>query len=144
PCLRIEAVNNACHEDASAVKPYPPIDGSQWSGPRRMPHRCVVEQAAMRFVAGLLLVLAALGGGCRKSPIATPQDAAAACRCASGKPCWPEQEEWKRLGAVLHGKLEQPQAPPASKNPFELQEHAGATQSAGWSGAWNAALSAYA
>src|SRR5207249_3919313 len=98
----------------------------------------------MRFVAGLLLVLAALGGGCRKSPIATPQDAAAACRCASGKPCWPEQEEWKRLGAVLHGKLEQPQAPPASKNPFELQEHAGATQSAGWSGAWNAALSAYA
>ena len=109
-----------------------------------MRHRYVLEQAAMRVVAALLLVLAALGAACRKSPIPTPQDAAAACRCAPGKPCWPAPEEWQRLGASLHGKLEQPQDSPASKNPFELQDHAGATQSVGWLGAWNAALSAFA
>src|SRR5216684_1843155 len=66
------------------------------------------------------------------------------CRCTPDKPCWPAPAEWERLGASLHGKLEQPRPPLASKNPFYLQDQPGGTQSTGWLGAWNTASSAYA
>ena len=88
-------------------------------------------------------------------------EAGTSCRCTPGKPCWPAQSEWKRLGENLHGRLEQPQSPLApcradaagpacaaaiknAKNPFYLQDQAGGTESTGWLDAWNAAASAYA
>jgi FAD/FMN-containing dehydrogenase len=103
----------------------------------------------------------ALLAGCATSPPPVRTEAAPGCRCTPDKPCWPAQSEWQRLGETLHGKLEQPQSPLAAcrtdaageacaaamknaRNPFYLQDSAGGTQSAGWLGAWNAAISPYA
>ncbi len=105
--------------------------------------------------------VAFLVAGCTASRSTARPEAAALCRCTPDKPCWPAQAAWQRVGANLHGKLEQPQSPLApcrndaageacaaamrnSKNPFYLQDQAGGTQSTGWLGAWNAAPSAYA
>jgi FAD/FMN-containing dehydrogenase len=114
-----------------------------------------------RVIAAGGLILAILDGGCAASGLPAQQKAAAVCRCTPDKPCWPTQAEWQKLGASLHGRLEQPQSPLApcrndaagdacaaaiknSKNPFYLQDQPGGTQSGGWLGAWSAASSAYA
>jgi len=113
------------------------------------------------IVAAGLFMAAFAGAGCAASRTAAPQEAAPMCRCTPDKACWPAQAEWQRLGASVHGKLEQPQSPLApcrtdaageacvaalknARNPFYLQDQPGGTQSAGWLGAWNAASSAYA
>jgi len=116
----------------------------------------------IRRIAPVALALAAFGGpGCSTSRIAAQQEMAPTCRCTPEKPCWPAVTDWQRLGANLHGKLEQPQSPLApcrsdaageacaaamrnARNPFYLQDQPGGTQSAGWLDAWNAASSAYA
>jgi len=107
------------------------------------------------------LVVASAGAGCAASRPAAGQEPAPVCRCTPGQPCWPSPADWQRLGASLHGKLEQPASPfepcrtdalsPAcaatmkkAKDPFFLQDQSGGTESAGWLGAWNAATSAYA
>ena len=65
--------------------------------------------------------------------------------CKPGQMCWPSDAEWKALGRMLKGKLVRPEAPPPGKHgPFELEDLPGATQSAGWFGAWATAPSAYA
>lgn len=116
----------------------------------------VTRNDLTRIIAAAVVV-----AGCAAPRPVAQQEAAPACRCTPDKPCWPAQAEWQRLGASLHGKLEQPQSPLAacridaageacaaalknSKNPFFLQDQAGGTQSAGWLGAWNAAVSAWA
>src|SRR5262245_58506130 len=103
-------------------------------------------------------VAAIVEWGCAASRPPSQQNTAPVCRCTPDRPCWPTQTEWQKLGASLHGKLEQPQSPLApcrtdaagnacaaairnSKNPFYLQDQPGATQSGGWLGAWNAASS---
>jgi FAD/FMN-containing dehydrogenase len=65
--------------------------------------------------------------------------------CKPGQPCWPTADEWNQLGTGLAGKLLVPEAPPpGAHTPFQLEDHAGATQSVGWLGAWSTAPSAYA
>ncbi|MGZ3695051.1 MAG: FAD-dependent oxidoreductase, partial [Bdellovibrionota bacterium] len=81
--------------------------------------------------------------------------------CKPVQACWPSSGEWQSLGKSITGKLLVPEGPlkaceanPKSsdcvnaltlaKNPFFLTDHAGATLSTGWLGAWKASLSAYA
>src|SRR6185436_19014451 len=116
----------------------------------------------------LSFIFVFLVSGCASRPPApatsgpgSTAEAAPACRCTPGKPCWPTAEEWRQFGARLHGKIEQPQSPffPCktdaageacaaavrnAKNPFALQDQSGATQSRGWFGAWDSVPSAYA
>jgi len=113
------------------------------------------------MVIASLVQIALAGGAYAARPLAARPDAAPMCRCTPAEPCWPTQAEWQRLRASLHGRLEQPRSPMApctsdaegeacaaalrnSKNPFFLEDQPGATQSAGWLGAWNAASSTYA
>lgn len=99
-----------------------------------------------RVVAVLLI-----GCGAARPTVSAP--------CKPDQPCWPSAADWQQLARALHGALEQPRSPfaachestaacaaaiVASKNPFALQDQAGATQSTGWLGAWTAAPSAYA
>lgn len=81
--------------------------------------------------------------------------------CTPSQACWPSDADWKNLEGKLQGKLLVPESPLAAcdqdpkgqacanarnlqKNPFHLTDHAGATQSAGWLGAWKSQLSARA
>ncbi len=64
--------------------------------------------------------------------------------CAPNLPCWPTAVQWQRFGSTLTGKLERPQFPVNSANPFYIQDQSGGTESLGWLGAWTAAPSAYA
>jgi hypothetical protein len=83
-------------------------------------------------------------------------------RCAPSKAwCWPTEEQWRRFGASLSGKLEQPRSPLEAcrvdaagaacagamgrlKNPYAIEDDPGATESMGWLDAWDAQPSAYA
>lgn len=89
----------------------------------------------------VLLALAIALAACRSST----SSVVSVCRCDPEGPCWPSEAEWKALASKLAGKLEKPLAAPKElTNPFEIQEHAGGTQSAGWLRAWKAAQSEYA
>ncbi|HWM85746.1 MAG TPA: FAD-binding protein [Kofleriaceae bacterium] len=93
----------------------------------------------------LALLAALLGAGCAASKPADSRDDAPRCRCVPDQPCWPGEAEWERLRSKLTGTLERPVAPPAGlKNPFEIQELSGGTQSIGWLDAWQAAPSVHA
>jgi FAD/FMN-containing dehydrogenase len=102
-----------------------------------------------------------LAGGCASSRPPAAAQQVPECRCTPRSPCWPKPADWQRFAAGLHGKLEQPESPFApcqadaageacaaalrsAKNPFDLQDRSGGTQSTGWLGAWTAAPSAYA
>jgi FAD/FMN-containing dehydrogenase len=109
----------------------------------------------------MVALAALLAASCAANrPAASPGEVPA-CRCKPDQPCWPTAAEWEQLGSGLTGRLERPRAPFAAcasdpsgaacaaalvslKNPFELQERSGATQSTGWLDAWTAAPSAYA
>jgi FAD/FMN-containing dehydrogenase len=110
---------------------------------------------------GVGLLAAVALAGCSSRRATEPTAAVAAPRCTADQACWPEAAAWDALAASLTGTLERPQAmlaecerDPAgagcaaalerAKNPFALQDQAGATQSTGWLGAWTAAPSAYA
>lgn len=109
------------------------------------------------------LVAAFVGAGCAPRALAKPQpqEETAWCRCRPGLPCWPTAADWQGLKSSLTGMLEEPRSPllpcsikPAGdacaaairdlKNPFYIQDQPGGTESAGWLGAWTAAVSAYA
>lgn len=81
--------------------------------------------------------------------------------CKPEQSCWPSAADWKRLGSRLTGRLEMPSsilqpcrtdalsaaclaAIDNLKNPFFIESQTGGTQSTGWLGAWDAAVSAYA
>ena len=68
--------------------------------PRRMPTQ---DTAAF-------LILAALAACAGPRPPAAQREAAV-CRCTPHKPCWPAEAAWRRFGASLQGKLEQPRSP---------------------------------
>jgi len=110
---------------------------------------------ALAVPALCLSLLASPGCGATASP---PPPAS---RCAPDQPCWPAPAEWQRLAARLTGRLERPRSPLAPcqrdassaacadamrvlANPYALQDDPGATQSAGWLGAWRSAPSPYA
>ena len=78
-----------------------------------------------------------------------------------GAPAWPSKEDWASLRKQVDGRLVRVRSPldtcavdPESiactasleqmKNPFYLEEQAGATQTTGWLNAWTAGMSPYA
>src|SRR5262249_37111711 len=64
--------------------------------------------------------------------------------CRPGQSCWPSPAEWQELRARVGGRLLDVTSPPATRNPFLLQDQVGGTESAGWLDAWTAAPSASA
>src|SRR5262249_6044394 len=114
-----------------------------------------------RWAMSALLAIS-LSLGCSANHAEAPEASAGAKpTCHADEPCWPWATEWKRLATSLTGKLRRPQSPllpcrpnfahPSCaaaiqklKNPFALQDDAGATQSLGWLDAWNAAPSEFA
>lgn len=115
----------------------------------RFRRRTFVRRALGAGAAVTFAPLAACGGG---EPFA---------RNRPGDPGWPDDAAWERLGEQVSGtlvKVEPPLAPctdaPSSPgcqarikeltNPFFVHEQAGATQSAGWVGAWQTEPSVYA
>jgi FAD/FMN-containing dehydrogenase len=80
----------------------------------------------------LLLLFAA---GCASTPIHL---------CKPSEPCWPSEAEWQSLASRLTGKLLQPKAAPPANDPFTVEGDPAGTQSVGWLGAWDAAVSARA
>jgi FAD/FMN-containing dehydrogenase len=56
----------------------------------------------------------------------------------------PTAKDWQQLESTLTAKLEIPQPPKSTRDPFALEDQSGATQSQGWLGAWSAALSTHA
>ncbi len=61
-----------------------------------------------------------------------------------GEVGWPSDAEWSQLERQVEGRLLRPSRVSTLDNPFLLQEHAGATQSAGWTNAWESRPSVYA
>ena len=108
----------------------------------------------------VVVVLAALTFGCATSG-GSRGTLAPTGFCKPTQPCWPSTEEWQRLKSTLKGQLVEPRSPLAAcadgtqssgcatalesmKNPFLLEDMAGATQSMGWLHAWSTSPSAYA
>ena len=85
------------------------------------------------FLAGVLFTALAAAG------LRVPQNAGAAERALRGTRHWPTREEWRALDRTVGGRLIRPVSPWARlspkapvpkrlRNPFYLEEHAGATQ----------------
>jgi FAD/FMN-containing dehydrogenase len=101
------------------------------------------------FLAGVLFTALAAAG------LRVPQNAGAAERALRGTRHWPTREEWRALDRTVGGRLIRPVSPWARlspkapvpkrlRNPFYLEEHAGATQSTGMHRAWKSVPSDYA
>ncbi len=101
------------------------------------------------FLAGVLFTALAAAG------LRVPQIAGAAERALRGTRHWPTRAEWRALDQTVGGRLIRPVSPWARlaprapvpkrlRNPFYLEEHAGATQSTGMHRAWKSVPSDYA
>ncbi|QMT61781.1 FAD-binding protein [Legionella sp. PC997] len=80
--------------------------------------------------------------------------------CSPNQPCWPPQAQWDEFNKQVNGHLLRGQSPLSPcfknskspscqmvlhelKNPYFIESQAGATQSNGWVGGWQTAVSSY-